>query len=108
MLRNPVSADGIVYVLYIIIRFCIARDSKPTADQNKRIWSTTLSLTERSTIGGRHWRELEKKGKVYLDDWIHNVKENARKRFKTFMSQKKRMEANADRAFGELFALFFE
>ena len=108
MLRNPVSPDGIVYVLYIIVRFCIARDSKPTAEQNKLIWSTVLSLTERSKIGGSHWRELEEAGEVYLNDWIRNVKENARKRFKTFISQKTRMEANADHAFRELFSLFFE
>lgn len=108
MLRNPPDPDGVVYVFYIIIRFCIARENKPTHEQNKLIWSTTLSIAEKSNIGGRHWRELEEKGEVYLNDWIDKVKENARKRFRTFLNQKARMERSADNAFGKLFSLFFE
>lgn len=72
------------------------------------IWSVTLQIVHESNIGARHWEELERKGEVALKDWLDVVKENARKRFKTFLSQKKTMEESADKAFQSLFSFLFD
>lgn len=108
LLRNPPTPDSIVYTLYTVIRFVIAQENKPTPAQHKLIWSTTLLMTKKSAIGGKQWQELEASGEVYLDDWLAKVKENARKRFRTFVNQKQKMERRSDDAFKRLFVLFFE
>lgn len=93
--RTP---ENIVYAFYIGTRFVISKEREPTNEEAKRIWEITLWIAQSSKIGKPHWEELERQGPVYLKDWVNKRKEDARKKYVTFLSQKKRAEATAENA----------
>jgi hypothetical protein len=93
--RTP---ENIVYAFYIGTRFTFVRDREPTKEEIKRIWDITLEIARSSRIGAPHWQELESRGDVYLKDWLDTCKENARKRYETFLNQKNRAQAAAREA----------
>lgn len=107
LLHRQPSAENLVYVFYILARLGIAQEQEPSKEQSKAIWDLTLTLARTSKIGQEHWKELESRGAVYLEDWLTEVKQAARKKFKTFRDQKKRAEVTADRTFKSLFNFIF-
>lgn len=102
--RTP---ENIVYAFYTGTRFVIAREREPTNEEAKRIWEITLWIAKNSKIGKTHWEELERQGPAYLKGWIDRRKEDARKKYVTFLSQKKRAEATAEEAFDSLITDMF-
>lgn len=93
--RTP---ENIVYAFYIGTRFAVVKERQPTKEESKRIWDITLEIARSSKIGAPHWHELECKGQVYLKEWLDVCKENARKRYQTFLNQKNRAQGSADDA----------
>lgn len=108
LLNRQPTAESIVYVFYMIVRYVASQEQEPSKEQSKVIWEITLKIARSSKIGEKHWKYLGSKGQPYLEDWLNEVKENARKKFKTFRNQKKRMEDNADRTFNSLFTFLFD
>lgn len=102
------SPDDLVFAFYIIARMYIAQERVPSKEESQRIWGIVLILIKTSKIGAQHWQELESKGQIHLDDWLEEVKEKARKKFQTFLNQKKQMEKNADRSLNWLLAFLFD
>lgn len=102
--RTP---ENIVYAFYIGTRFVITREREPTSDEKKRIWEIALFLAQTSNIGAPYWADLESKGPVYLKDWIDERKEDARKKYETFLRQKKKAEGTAEKAFKSLMSVMF-
>jgi hypothetical protein len=102
--RTP---ENIVYAFYIGTRFAIAREREPSNDEKKRIWEIALFLAQTSNIGAPYWADLESKGPVYLKDWIDERKEDARKKYETFLRQKKKAERTAEEAFKSLLSVMF-
>lgn len=102
--RTP---ENIVYAFYIGTRFVRTREREPTAEEAKDIWDVALWVARNSNIGARQWKELESKGPIYLKDWIDERKEDARKRYETFLNQKKRAEATAEKALNSLMVDMF-
>ena len=102
--RTP---ENIVYAFYIGTRFVRTKDREPTKEEAKDIWETTLWISQNSKIGEIQWKELESKGPVYLKDWIDERKVDARKRYETFLIQKKRAEAIAEEALKKLMSDMF-
>lgn len=107
LFRKDPNPDNIVYAFYIGARLFIARERKPTKDESKRIWKIALEIAKISKIGAPHWKELEDKSPTALNDWLAGIKENARKRFRTFLSQKKAAETSAESAIRSLMSLLF-
>lgn len=108
LLRSQPTPESIVYVFYIIARYFVAKEQEPTKEQSQQIWAIAITIVRASNIGAKHLEELENKGEIYLKDWLDKVKENARKKFKTFLNQKQRMEKTADRTFESLYSFLFE
>ena len=108
LLNRQPTAESVVYVFYMIIRYIVSQEQEPSKEQSKIIWEFTLYIARASKIGEKHWRDLESRGQPYLEDWLDEVKESARKKFKTFRNQKKRMEGNADKTFKSLFNFLFD
>lgn len=108
ILHSHPTPESIIYIFYIVTRYYFAREQEPTKDQSKLIWATTLHFAQKAIIVDRHWKALEKKGAVYLEDWLDEVKETARKKFKTFLSQKRRAEKTSDKAFKRLYSFIFD
>ncbi|HEX3557630.1 MAG TPA: hypothetical protein VHU19_00390 [Pyrinomonadaceae bacterium] len=102
--RTP---ESIVYTFYIGIRYAVARERMPTKEESGQIWETALRIARASKIGEPHWQELEARGPQYLEDWINERKEDARKKYQTFLSQKRRAEATAQEGFEALMAEIF-
>lgn len=102
--RTP---ENIVYAFYIGIRFAVARERKPTKVESKWIWEIALWIAKTSKIGALHWKELESRGPFDLKDWIADRKADARKKYETFLRQKKRAEATAEKAFQSLMSDLF-
>jgi hypothetical protein len=107
LIGNSQIPEDLVFAFYIIARMLVAKERKPSKVESMLIWDIALSLTRSSKIGSSYWQELERKGKVYLDSWLQEVKEKARKKFQTFVNQKKQIEKTADRSFNWLLAFLF-
>lgn len=102
--RTP---KNLLYTFYIGTRFAIVRERRPTKGESKLIWEIALWITKNSKMGAPHWRKLEKRGDVYLQDWIQKRKDDARKRFETFLNQKRRAEAAAEESLASLVSDIF-
>lgn len=107
-LEQP-SVDDVVFYFYTVVRVLkVGETRQPTAAESKQIWEATLEIVRSSRLGAHHWREMEEKGSEHLVDWLDYVKENARRRFKTFMRQKGRTEATASRTLQSLLRVLFD
>ncbi|HEY0377225.1 MAG TPA: hypothetical protein VGC87_09730 [Pyrinomonadaceae bacterium] len=102
------SPDDVLFAFYIGARMLISQERTPSKEESRRIWELTVDITRRSKIGGRHLQELEQRGQVYLDSWLEEVKEKARKKFLTFVRQKKQTEENANKSFNWLLSFLFD
>jgi hypothetical protein len=102
--RTP---ENIVYAFYTGIRFFVAGERTPTKEESARIWEAALMVARTSKIGEPFWKELEEQSPRHLEDWIEERKEDARKRYKTFLGQKRRAEQTAERAFKSLMSDIF-
>jgi hypothetical protein len=105
---KKLTPENIVYAFYIGSRLSISREREPTNDERNRIWERTLKLARSSKIGAEHWKELKSRGPYGESDWLAPIKEKARKKFETFLNQKKRVEVMAERSFKSLISQFDE
>lgn len=103
--RTP---ENVVYAFYIVTRYVLVRERKPTKAESKRIWEIALWIAQNSKIGAPHWKELEDLGQVHLNDWLSTLKENARKRFETFSKHKKRAELASKESLNSLLEAVFD
>lgn len=108
LLNTPLSAENQLYIFYIGLRYFYSGEKKPTAKERKLIWDKTLEFSRTSQIGSCRWEELEKKGEQATKDWIRSVKDTARKRFETFLRQKKQLEESANKTFDSLLSFLFD
>lgn len=102
--RTP---KNLVYAFYNATRFALIRERKPTKGESKLIWQITLWIAQNSKVGAPLWRKLEGRGEVYLKDWIQKRKYDARKKYETFLNQKRRAEASAEESFTALMSDIF-
>lgn len=102
--RTP---ENIVYTFYTGIRYAFARERTPTKEESGRIWEIALMLARTSKLGEPRWKELEEQGPHRLEEWISERKEDARKRYKTFLGQKRQVEATAQKAFETIMSDIF-
>ncbi len=102
------TPEDIIFAFYIGARMFIAQERTPTKGQSKFIWEIAVDLTRRSKIGGLHLQELEQQGQVHFDSWLEEVKEKARKKFLTFVRQKRQIEKNANKSFNWLLSFLFD
>jgi len=107
LFRNERTPENIMYAFYNGTRFIIAGEREPTDEEKKRIWKIALWLAQTSKIGAPHWKELESKGPIYLREWIDKRKDDARKKYKTFLSQMKRAQAATNNALASLMSNMF-
>lgn len=101
------TPKSLLYAFYIGTRFALVRERKPTKGESKLIWEIALWITQNSKIGAPHWRKLESRGEVYLKDWIQKRKDDARKKYETFLNQKRRAEATAEESLTSLVSDIF-
>lgn len=97
----------LLYAFYIGTRFTLVRERAPTKRESKLIWEIALWITQNSKIGAPHWRKLESQGEVYLKDWIQKRKDDARKKYETFLNQKRRAVASAEESLTSLMSGMF-
>jgi hypothetical protein len=102
------TPENVVYAFYIATRYIIVRERKPTKAESKRIWEIALWIAQNSKIGAPHWKKLEDRGQVHLNDWLVTMKENARKRFETFLKHKKRAELASKESLNSLLEAVFD
>ena len=102
--RTP---ENIVYTFYTGIRYAFVGERTPTKAQSGRIWEIALMIARTSKLGDPRWKELEEKGPHHLEEWINQRKEDARKRYKTFLGQKRQAEATAQKAFDSIMSQIF-
>ena len=100
------TADGIAHLFYAGVRYFKVGDRTPNHAERHEIWSQTWTLTKASHIGSKRWAELEQKGGNALEDWRTEVQESARKKYKTFVRQKKKVDASSAKALGTLMSMF--
>lgn len=105
---KELTPENVVYAFYIGTRYALVREHEPTKAESGRIWEIALWISQNSKIGQPYWKELESKGAVYLKDWLDVRKENARKRFETFLKQKVRAEKAAEDTLRSLMLMMFE
>lgn len=105
--KDP-TAENVVYAFYIGARYMLVRERKPTKAESKRIWEIALWIAQNSRIGAPHWKELEGKGQLQLDDWLGTMKENARKRFETFLKHKERAHLASNKSLNSLLETVFD
>jgi len=105
--KDPIP-ENVVYSFYIVTRYVLVRERKPTREESKRIWEIALWLAQNSKIGAPHWKELEDRGEVHLNDWLNIMKENARKRFETFLKHKERAELASNESLNSLLEAVFD
>jgi hypothetical protein len=105
--KDP-TAENVVYAFYIGTRYVLVRERKPTKAESKRIWEIALWIAQNSRIGAPHWKELEDKGQLHLNDWLRTMKENARKRFETFLKHKKRADLASNESLNSLLNAVFD
>lgn len=107
ILDESSTPEEIIYVGYIFLRFVVVGEREPSSEESKWIWDAALKFARYSNIAGRRWKELEEQGQIHLDDWLDETKEKARKKFQTFLSRKKRIEATVEETFKNLMSLLF-
>jgi len=107
LFSNERSPENIVYAFYTGIRYAVARERMPTKEESGQIWEIALLIARTSKSGEPHWKELEERDPQALEDWIDERKEDARKKYQTFLGQKRKAEATAQKAFGTLMADLF-
>jgi hypothetical protein len=100
------TAEGVAYLFYAGTRYLKVGDRTPTHAERHEIWSQTWTLTKASHIGSKHWSELEQKGGNALEVWKTEVQESARKKYKTFLRQKKKVDASSAKALETLMSVF--
>jgi hypothetical protein len=105
--KDP-TAENVVYAFYIGARYMLVRERKPTKVESKRIWEIALWIAQNSRIGAPRWKELEDKGQLHLDDWLGTMKENARKRFETFLTHKERANLASNKSLNSLLEAVFD
>jgi len=105
--KDP-TPENVVYSFYIVTRYALVRERKPTKAESKRIWEIALWIAQNSKIGAPHWKELEDRGQVHLNDWLSTMKENARKRFETFLKHKERAELASNETVNTLLEAVFD
>lgn len=105
--KDP-TPENVVYAFYIATRYVLVRERKPTKVESKRIWEIVLWIAQNSKIGARHWKELEEQGPIHLNDWLNATKENARKRFETFLKHKERAEQASNETVNSLLEAVFD
>ena len=108
LFAKDATAENVVYAFYIGTRYALVRERKPTKEESKRIWEIALWITRNSKIGATHWKQLELRGQVHLNDWLNVMKENARKRFETFLRQKERARLASDASLKSLLSAVFD
>jgi hypothetical protein len=101
------SPENLVYAFYNGVRFVIAGEVEPTKEQSNRIWDLTLLIARSSKIGAPHWKNLEEESPIALKNWLEPIKETARKRYKTFLSRKRRAERTAEESLKAIMADMF-
>lgn len=102
------TPENVVYAFYIGTRYMLVRERKPTKAESKRIWEIALWIAQNSKIGAPHWKELEDQGQVHLNDWLSTIKENARKRFETFLKHTERAELASNETVNSLLEAVFD
>jgi hypothetical protein len=102
--RTP---ENIVYAFYAGTRFALVRERPPTKEESKQIWEITLWIAQTSKIGAPYWEELKRQGPFDLKDWIDERKEDARKKYETFLRKKKLAEETAEDALTSLLTDIF-
>lgn len=102
------TPENVVYAFYIATRYTLVRERKPTKAESKRIWEIALWIAQNSKIGAPHWKELEDQGQVHLNDRLLTMKENARKRFETFLKHKERAELASNESLNSLLEAVFD
>jgi hypothetical protein len=107
LFRKDPTPESVFFTFYILIRFAVARERKPTPDEIKLIWNIAETLTRTSNIGAPHWSKLKEQGPHALKDWLRPIKESARKKYETFLTRKKRHDASAERIFGAITSMLF-
>jgi len=107
LFRKERTPENIVYAFYTFMRFIVARERTPTKEDAAKIWETALLIARTSKIGEPFWKELEEQGPQRLQDWIEERKEDARKKYKTFLDQKRRAEQTSEKAFNALMSDMF-
>jgi len=108
LFAKDATAENVVYAFYIGTRYALVRERKPTKEESKRIWEIALWIAKNSKIGAIHWKQLELRGQVHLNDWLNVMKENARKRFETFLRQKERARRASDASLEALLSAVFD
>ena len=107
LFRKELTPESLVYAFYTGIRFYVAGERTPTKEESAAIWDAALMIARSSKIGEPFWKELEEQGPHRLEDWIEERKEDARKKYKTFLGQKRRAEETAQKAFESLMSDIF-
>jgi hypothetical protein len=107
MFGKEPTPKNLLYAFYIGTRFALVRERTPTKRESKLIWEIALWITQNSKIGAPHWRKLESRGEVYLKDWIQKRKDNARKKYETFLNQKRRAVVSAEESLTSLMSDIF-
>lgn len=100
------TAEGVAYLFYAGARYLKVGDRTPNHAERHEIWTQTWTLTKASHIGSKHWAELERKGGNALENWKTEVQESARKKYKTFLRQKKKVDATSAKALETLMSIF--
>jgi hypothetical protein len=100
------GAEGVAYLFYAGARYFMVGERTPNHAERHEIWSQTWTLTKASNIGSKHWAELERKGGNGLESWKAEVQESARKKYKTFLRQKKKVDASSTRVLETLMSIF--
>jgi hypothetical protein len=100
------TPDGVAYLFYSGIRFFKFGNRTPNHSERREIWRRTWTLIKASHIGRKHWADLETKGGNALKDWQMGVQESARKKYKTFLRQKKKVDASSASALETLMSMF--
>ena len=108
LFQKDSTPENVVYAFYSATRYILVRERKPTKAESKRIWEIALWIAQNSKIGAPHWKKLEDQGQVHLNDWLNIMKENARKRFETFLKHKVRAELASNESLNSLLEAVFD
>jgi len=87
--------------------YMLVRERKPTKAEAAHLGDR---LVDRAKLKNRcaSLEELEDKGQLHLNDWLRTMKENARKRFETFLKHKERADLASNESFNSLLEAVFD
>jgi hypothetical protein len=100
------TPEAVSYLFYSGIRLFKVGDRTPNHSERHEIWTRTWTLTKASHIGSKRWADLESQGGNALEDWKSEVQESARKKYKTFLRQKTKVDASSAKALETLMSMF--